>query len=902
MKKLSILSSVTAAVLLQAGAGVLQAQEKINFEDHVRPILRDKCLTCHNTNKKSSDLDLSSYSSLMQGGASGAAIQPGAAADSYLFRLMAHESEPFMPPNADRLPDATLDIVRKWIDSGAPETASSKVMLPKKPAASLSVDVTAGVRPEGPVPMPDVLNLEPVVHTGTTTAVSAIATSPWAKLIAVAGQKQVILYHSETMDPLGVLAFPEGQAQVLKFSRNGALLLAGGGHGASKGLAVVWDVRTGERVMEVGDELDEVLAADISADQTLVALGGPQKIVRVYSTATKELVYEVKKHTDWIYSLEFSPDSVLLATSDRNGGLHVWESHTGREYLTLAGHTAAVHSVSWRIDGNVLASGSEDSTIKLWEMENGNQLKSWGAHGGGVFSVEFCRDGRIVSSGRDKVAKLWDQNGGAVRGFEAFNDLALQVSHCDETDRVIAGDWTGEVRVWNAADGTRLGVLSTNPPLLESRVAQAEALLPPADAKLKEVQQVYQTAVTAQTAQQQKADAAAKALADAQKAATEQAALATATEQKLAAEQQKEKMLKDSVTALQKAIPELKAAAQKAGEVLAVMPADEELKKLTGQINEQVAARTVSMQEQEKGLAETVAGVAKLTADLTAQKQQLATSEQAIVTAKTAAENELKAVEPLRQATVAAEAQVAAAQAEVNRVNGLVARWKNYIALRDEVAALDAARKMRDELQLKSLEAEAMAMEKQQAITQNQEVMQTAQSAAATAEQAMKKLMADMAALEAQMAAQQKLMTQQEQAQPMLKAALEQARAALTLLPADAEIKASTEGLAAVAERQEKAIATGKEQLVTMTQSIQKTKAEADAAAKSMQMAQQQMQQAQQMVEKLTTEAAPLQKQVESARAELTAAEQTVQSAQQVVEARKQQIRPQLQLSQAAVN
>ena len=113
-------------------------------------------------------------------------------------------------------------------------------------------------------------------------------------------------------------------------------------------------------------------------------------------------------------------------------------------------------------------------------MENGGQIKSWGAHGGGVFSVEFCRDGRLVSSGAIAVTKLWDGNGGALKDFEAFNDLALQATHCDETNRVIAGDWTGEIRVWNAADGTRIGQLTTNPPTLEARLAAAQAQVAPA--------------------------------------------------------------------------------------------------------------------------------------------------------------------------------------------------------------------------------------------------------------------------------------------------------------------------------------------------------------------------------------------------------------------------------------
>ncbi len=431
------------AVLGFSVSSAAVAQEKLNFEDHIKPIFRSKCASCHNTNKKTADLDLSNYTAMMQGGGSGAAIEPGDAANSYLFMLINHDSEPYMPPNSDKIPDAMIQTVRAWIDAGAPETSSSKVML-SKPKVNLSVDVSAaGTRPEGPAPLPDVLNMEPVVHTPATTAVSAIATSPWAKLVAVAGQKQVVLYNSETLQPLGVLPFPEGQARVLKFSRNGALLLACGGQGAAKGLAVVWEIKTGQRIIQVGDELDEVLAADISADQSLVALGGPGKVVRVYNTATGELAYEIVKHTDWVTSLEFSPDSILLATADRAGGLHVWESFTGREYLTLPGHKGGINAVSWRIDSNVLASASEDATIQLWEMEEGRNVKNWSAHGGGTLSMEFCRDGRLVSCGRDRVSKIWDQNGAQQLAFEAFSDLALQVSHCDETNRVIAGYWTG---------------------------------------------------------------------------------------------------------------------------------------------------------------------------------------------------------------------------------------------------------------------------------------------------------------------------------------------------------------------------------------------------------------------------------------------------------------------------
>ena len=899
---MNLIASITAGLTvlaLQISTSASFAEDKINFEDHVKPILRDKCLTCHNTNKKSSDLDLSSYSSMMQGGASGASVQPGDSGASYMYSLMSHQSEPFMPPNADKLPDETLEIVRKWIEGGAPETASSKVMLPKKNNAALSVNVSAGARPEGPAPMPDVLNLEPVVHTTATTAVSAIATNPWSKLVAVAGQKQVVLYHSESMEPLGVLPFPEGLARVLKFSRNGGLLLAGGGRGASKGLCVVWDVKTGERVMTVGDELDEVLAADISADQTLVALGGPQKVVRVYSTATGELAYECKKHTDWIYSLEFSPDGVLLGTADRSGGLLVWEAHTGREYLTLTGHTGAVHSVSWRIDGNVLASASEDTTIRLWEMENGGQIKSWGAHGGGVFSVEFCRDGRLVSSGRDRIAKLWDQNGGALLSFEAFNDLALEATHCDETNRVIAGDYTGEIRVWNGADGTRIGQLSTNPPTLESRLTQAQAAVTPATEKVSAAAGEHQVAVVAQTAQQQKLDAANAVYVAAEKKITEQTAVVTAEEQKLVLDQTKEKQLTDSIAALQKAIPELKAATEKSSAASEMMQADEELKKVVEQLKAQVVARDADLKTAETDLVATKTNIVNVTNNIAAQKQQLIVDQQAMVAAKGVVDAETIALATAQQATAAKEQALAVVQQELNRANGLVSRWQQYVALRDELAALDAVRRKRDEVQLASLQAQAQLQEKQQLIAAAQKSMQDAQGVVAANEQKMKDLTVAITTLEQQKVTQTETMTKTQTASPMVKAALEQVKAALAVLPDNADIKASLEGLAAVSDRQDKSIVTMTEQIAVMEKQMTASKTEMEAAAKLVADSKVAMEAADQAMKSLTVEAAPIEATFIATSAELVTAEQAVLAAATVVESRRQVLRPQLQLSQA---
>lgn len=318
-------------------AGDKPAGEKITYEQHILPIFREKCGTCHNANDKKGDLVLDNYAATMRGGASGEVLKLDGDADgSTLYRVVAHLAEPFMPPSQPKLPDAQLALIKKWIEGGALENAGSKAR-PKKNTMVAKVEVS-NQRPAGPPPMPEKLSVEPLIVTARANAVTALAANPWSPLLAVSGHKQILLYDTSTLDVAGVLPYPEGQAHVLKFSRNGQLLLAAGGRGAHSGKAILFDVRTGNRVAEIGSEYDVCLAADVSADHTMVALGGPKKIVRVYSVETGELMYEKNKHTDWITALEFSPDGVLLATADRSNGLVVWEAFTGREFYFLSGH------------------------------------------------------------------------------------------------------------------------------------------------------------------------------------------------------------------------------------------------------------------------------------------------------------------------------------------------------------------------------------------------------------------------------------------------------------------------------------------------------------------------------------------------------------------------------------
>jgi hypothetical protein len=205
-----------------------------------------------------------------------------------------------------------------------------------------------------------------------------------------------------------------------------------------------------------------------------------------------------------------------------------------------------VTDVSWRPDSNLLASASEDGSIKFWEMEGGKEIKNIAAHGGGVTSLEFAQDGKLVSTGRDRLTKLWDGGGTVIREFPAFGDLAMESALTHNSARVIAGDWLGEIRLWDAADGKQVAQLLANPPtlqmLVDAQMAAANAAAQAATQAAAEVEaQKTATAAAAEAAKKAAADlAAAEAvLAEKTKAsqtAAEAAAAAKAQLDSLAAE------------------------------------------------------------------------------------------------------------------------------------------------------------------------------------------------------------------------------------------------------------------------------------------------------------------------------------------------------------------------------
>ena len=158
------LSPVLAAGLLYLAVR-LPAAEPSYFRE-IRPILQRQCQGCHQPNLKSSNLDLTTYEGLAAGGKRG----PGLA---LIVKYITGEMKPQMPLGQPPLPPEQVALLRDWVAAGGRNDT------PPEARETVSFD-------------------KPVVYT-QPPVVTALAFSPDGKLLAVSGNREILL-HTRRID------------------------------------------------------------------------------------------------------------------------------------------------------------------------------------------------------------------------------------------------------------------------------------------------------------------------------------------------------------------------------------------------------------------------------------------------------------------------------------------------------------------------------------------------------------------------------------------------------------------------------------------------------------------------------------------------------------------------------
>src|SRR5437016_4534491 len=112
------------------GRGQSPAELEEFFEQKVRPILVERCLSCHGSKKQKSGLRLDSREAVLRGGEHDAVVKLGKPEESALIQAIRYQGDLKMPPLA-RLPDAEIATLERWVALGLPWPNKTVLVTPQ---------------------------------------------------------------------------------------------------------------------------------------------------------------------------------------------------------------------------------------------------------------------------------------------------------------------------------------------------------------------------------------------------------------------------------------------------------------------------------------------------------------------------------------------------------------------------------------------------------------------------------------------------------------------------------------------------------------------------------------------------------------------------------------------------
>jgi mono/diheme cytochrome c family protein len=462
---------LTAATAAWAGAG--PKTSGVSYVRDVAPILQRRCVACHGERSNQGSLRLHTYESLRRPGATGVSTlvsgKPGAS--ELLRRITDANPARRMPRFDEPLGAADVAMLRRWIEEGAKFDGSD----PKADTRALA----------GPRAHP-----RPPVSYRAPAPVYALAFTPDGALLLTGGSNEVLVWEAGT----GALARRIDRLplriQSLSFAPDGRSLLVCGGTPGEYGEATLvdWPAAGTRRVL--GTYPDLALAGAIGRTGQRAVVGGADGIVRAYSLPGGRLRWQSRVHSDWVTSVAEDPSGHFIASAGKDHTVKVHSAATGELFTTYQGHNRQIGQYRGQHPVFAVRFGPDGTA---WSGGGGRWLQNWDpvktrTEGGDAGDMEerFARQGHarylphgmtgdvfaVVTAGRQLFAAATD--GGVRRydgqrlagtgSFPGLSDWLFSLDYAAASDRLAAGGYRGEVRIWNAASGDQVCSFRNLPP------------------------------------------------------------------------------------------------------------------------------------------------------------------------------------------------------------------------------------------------------------------------------------------------------------------------------------------------------------------------------------------------------------------------------------------------------
>jgi WD40 repeat protein len=458
---------------------------KLTYEGDIKPLFARRCTICHRASKRgnaeiSGGLALDSFEAVLAGTANEKVIVPGRSADSELVRRLAQADEDRRMPLLDEpLSKPEQELVKRWIDLGAPRgalvapasaTSHSQAGASKRlrsvRAGALDVVIATDVKfPSGAGNSATGEPLSIALAIGPLPAVTALAFRGDDRLLAAGSYGEVMLWDLHEGRPAGVLRDIPGAVHALSFSRDGRQLAVGAGLPARSGVVQVFAVPDGTLIHDFTGHDDVVYSLALRPDQAQLASASFDQTVRLWNLALGRPDGVFRGHSDFVYAVAYTRDGRAVMSAGKDRTIKRVSTRTLKEEHTYSGHDDDVLALAVHPDGKRFVSAGNEPQLKWWSFDVDKPQARRDGHSAPVQQLAFSASGRrLISAGGDGTVRLWDgQTGQPIRPLSGPTDWQYAAALSGDGRLAVAGGWDGLVRVWDVESG-RLRAVLVQPP------------------------------------------------------------------------------------------------------------------------------------------------------------------------------------------------------------------------------------------------------------------------------------------------------------------------------------------------------------------------------------------------------------------------------------------------------
>lgn len=298
--------------------------------------------------------------------------------------------------------------------------------------------------------------------------IGAIAWSPDGERIAAGGQlhRALIIWDARTGARLLTLDKEDGSITAVRWSEDGRYLAAGRMFTAATRSRVainVWDAQTGRRIHGLlGPDPSRPEANDVSSgalafspDSSLLA-AGHLGAVSVHEVVTGRRRSIARGHVSIGKVAAFTEDSRLVLTSGPGPGpvVQVLDAMSGDLVRSFAGGDQSPFALAVRPDGLEIASADFRHTeISVWDTESGRIVRTLTGHTWPIRALEYSRDGRFLASAAPGGGVIvWDAKTGARLSSLPSPSEYVDCVAFSPDGRYLAAPYERTVRVWDISN------------------------------------------------------------------------------------------------------------------------------------------------------------------------------------------------------------------------------------------------------------------------------------------------------------------------------------------------------------------------------------------------------------------------------------------------------------------